>query len=187
METESVVRRLVVFFLAASLSVSLLAFTGEKALAACADTPPEVYLDEADVVAIGTVVQVTVNPASSLVELRLERVFKGEPRKTVVVETKTGSRQAVSTDIQFEEGTRYLLYLQEQGNVFTTSVCAGTQQLSGELPLEVAASLGEGVVPEDNSQPLPETGGSMLPAVALSVVGLVAVGGLSLGLWRRTG
>ncbi len=187
METEPLVRRLVVCLLAASLSVSLLAFTGEKALAACADTPPEVYLDEADVVAIGTVVQVTVNPASSLVELRLERVFKGEPGKTVVVETKTGSRQAVSTDIQFDEGTRYLLYLQEQGNVFITSLCAGTQQLNGGLPPEAVSSLGERVVPEGNSQPLPEAGGSTLPAVALSAAGLVAVGGLSLALWRRTG
>ena len=187
MASELLVRRLVVFFLAVSLPVSLLAFAGGKAVAACAAASPEVYLDEADAVVVGTVEQVTVRPRSSLVELRLERVFKGEPEKTVTVETETGSQQAVSTDVQFEEGTRYLLYLQEQGDFFTTTICAGTESVGDELPPGVAASLGEGTVPVATSEPLPETGGSMLPVAALAVVGLVAVGGLSLALWRRTG
>ena len=187
MESELLIRRLVVLFLAVSLPVSLLAFAGEKAVAACAAAHPEVYLDEAEVVAVGTVEQVAVRSRSSLVELRLERVFKGKPEKSVVVETKSGSVKITSVDVQFEEGTRYLLYLQEQGNVFTTSLCAGTQSLNGGLPPEVAATLGEGTAPDATSEPLPETGGYMLPAIALALVGLAAAGGLGLALWRRAG
>ena len=189
MGTEPLVRRLVVFFLVISLPVSLLAFASGKAGALSCAVPasPEEeytrYKEYADVVVVGTVVQDGGFPELSQVKVNVERVFKGNAGEKIGVEEGSGNFA-----LNFEEGDRYLFYLREQDNDLTVPLCGGTQPLSGELPPEVAASLGEGIAPGTTSQPLPETGGHMLPvAVTLALVGLIAVGGSSLALWRRTG
>ena len=85
-----------------------------------------------DLVAEGTVEEVTVREGSSLAEFRVDRVLEGNAGHTVSV--RTGSGTAGSGYVPyFEEGDRYRLHLQRQGgaqgDVFTTNVCLGTRQV----------------------------------------------------------
>ena len=83
-----------------------------------------------DLVAEGTVQRLRVGRDSSLAEIRLERVLRGDAGETVLVETGSGTGGGVAEDyVGFEEGGRYLLRLQRRGDVFTTNLCLGTERL----------------------------------------------------------
>lgn len=114
-------------------------------------------LDGAELVVIGAAEKVTVQPQRSLVEVRVERVFEGDSEPRLTVKTNSGSAVMRSEEVQFEEGTRYLLYLNRVGEKWTTDVCAGTRPIGNSLPPEAEAVLGDGSGPRDAE--LPETGG----------------------------
>lgn len=141
-------------------------------LAACASFDPSGA--NAELVATGTVEEMTVRSDSSVASIRIDRIFKGESGETVEVLTGAGSRSGSSVDVALAEGNRYLLYLDRQGGVWTTNICFGTRQIGDTLPPELVAALGVGVDPRDPLT-LPETGG---PDVSLLValVGLAVLG-----------
>ena len=82
-----------------------------------------------DLVAEGTVERVTVREGSSLAEFRVDRVLEGNAGDTVSVRTSSGTGAVSGYVPYFEEGDRYRLYLQRQGDVFTTNVCLGTKPI----------------------------------------------------------
>ena len=67
---------------------------------------------------------------SSLVEVRVDKVLKGEAGDKLVIRTQTGTQVATSVDVRFNEDSRYLLRLNRSGKVYTTSVCLGMKSLS---------------------------------------------------------
>ena len=173
------------------ICVVSLSLASDPALAACAAPVggAGAYEQSADLVVLGTVENVTVFPESSRVDIRVEKVFKGQSGETLSVTTESGSQVMAEDDIQFERGTRYLLYLNRRGGKLTTSLCANTQPITGELPADLAASLGEGAVPGAGRtdtpavpRSLPDSGGLSTPVVIL--FGLSLVGG-GLLLQRR--
>ena len=83
----------------------------------------------ADLVAEGKGESVRVGPDSSLAEIRLERVLEGSAGQTVLVRTSSGTGAVAEHDVGFEEGARYRLRLQRQGDVFTTNACLGTRRV----------------------------------------------------------
>jgi hypothetical protein len=85
---------------------------------------------ETDLVAKGKVEDIVVRNNSSLVEVRVDKVLKGNAGDKLVIRTQTGTQVATSVDVQFKEGFRYLLRLNRSGKVYTTNVCLGTQPLS---------------------------------------------------------
>ena len=92
--------------------------------ASCAAGTPQV-----DLVAKGTVEEVVVYEDSSLVEVRVNQVLKGNAEDKIMIQTRTGTQVATSVDVQFEEGVRYLFRLNRQSEVYKTNICLGTQAL----------------------------------------------------------
>lgn len=172
----------ITFIAACIISLSL---ASAPALAACAAPAggAVAYAKDADLVVLGTVEKVTELPMSSRVDdIRVEKVFKGKSGGTLSVTTDSGSQRVVEDDVRFERGGRYLLYLTSQDGKLTTLLCAGTRPVAGGLPADLAASLGEGMVPgagstdtSDATQSLPNSGGPTAPVVIL--FGLSLVGG----------
>ncbi len=93
-------------------------------VAACAASGAPV-----DLVAEGTVEEVTVREGSSLAEFRVDRVLEGHAGGTVSVRTSSGTGAVSEYVPHFEEGDRCRLHLQRQGDVSTTNVCLGTRQV----------------------------------------------------------
>lgn len=83
----------------------------------------------ADLVAEGTVERVRAGPDSSLAEIRLDRVLEGDARDTILVRTSSGTGAVAEHGVWFEEGARYRLRLQRQGEAFTTNACLGTRRV----------------------------------------------------------
>ena len=148
-------------------------------LASCAGGGSEAGVD---LIAAGIVEEVSVSPASSLVKVRVDRVYGGdgaEAGDTVKIRTSSGSTSGNSVDVSFEEGARYRLYLKREGDAYTTSICSGTQQLSGPVVPEQAAS-GETV---PGAPAMPQTGGPN-PKLLVALAGLL-VSGIGALAWRR--
>lgn len=148
-------------------------------LAACAGFDPSG--ENSDLVATGTVEEVTTSADSSFARLRLDRVFKGESGRTAEILTGAGSQSGSSVDVAFVDGERYLLYLRRQDAAWTTDVCLGTRPIGDTPPPGVVAALGEGFAP-DGSPAMPETGG--VPLVPLALTGL-AILAAATGTRRR--
>ena len=85
---------------------------------------------ETDLVAKGKVEDIVVREDFSLVEVHVNKVLKGEAGDKIVIKTQTGIHVATSTDVRFNEGSRYLLRLNRSGRVYTTNICLGTKPLS---------------------------------------------------------
>lgn len=151
-----------------ALLIVLTALSQLTVMADCAASSESGQLASADLVALGTVEGVEVFSRSSLVKIRLEQIFKGSRVDKVSVRTDIGSQQVTSVDVPFEEGERYLLYLNNRDKEYITSTCAGTREMPGALPSETKSILGEGRPPEssqrnsedlDEADSLPSTGG----------------------------
>ncbi|MGB3682501.1 MAG: hypothetical protein WA990_08430 [Rubrobacteraceae bacterium] len=104
--------------------------------ASCAAGTPQ-----ADVVAKGTVENVVVRDDFSIVEVRVTRLLEGNAANTLLIRTRTGARVATSTDVRFDEGTSYLLYLKRRGSVYTSNICSGTRALP-DATQEVGGTIG---------------------------------------------
>ena len=117
-----------------------------------------------DLVAMGTVEDIKASQTSYRIEVLVDRVLQGDGSRsgrnlTISSDSVTGG--ASSVDVGFREGARYMLYLQRNGDEWTTNVCLGTAE-----------------IPEESSEDpptMPETGG---PGVSSSValVGILVFG-----------
>lgn len=140
--------------------------TASVEMAACAGSSPGVLRDNADLIVTGTVTDVAVSARSSTAEIGVDQAYKGAASGEMLsIMTASGSQQRSSVDVPFQEGSRYLLYLREEGGEYTTDICSGTQPVGDFVPPEIVASLVE-ETPSNASPALPETGGAIVPVLA---------------------
>lgn len=111
--------------------------------ASCVQSTMDEQILGADVVAVGEVE--SQSGAESITVVELETVYKGSPENPVQIVSETPGA-ITSVDVNFTEGSTYLLMLRVTDNgMYTTNVCNGTRNLT-ETPLTdiERASLGAG-------------------------------------------
>ena len=120
---------------------------------------------DVDLVATGTVEDIKSSRTSSRIEVLVHRVLLGDRSmsgQTLSLRSDSGTGAVSSVDVSFREGALYMLYLQRTGGEWTTNICLGTGEISGEEA--------SGVSPI-----MPETGGPGL-SVLLALAGVLVIG-----------
>lgn len=158
------------FFLwAMMVVVGFCAFSSGPALASCAGGGANV-----DLVATGRVEDVVALRTSSRIEVSVDEVSLGDRSmngQILYIKSGSGTNVVSSVDVSFREGARYMLYLQRDGNEWTTNICLGTGEISGE---------------DTSAAPpaMPRTGGlGVLPLAA--VAGILVFGAGMVWRWSR--
>ncbi len=154
------------------------------ALASCA--PPvslEEYRDRADLVVLGTV----QGAAGRHVNVAVERYFKGQGPQLIRVTGRQSDdpRAVTSVDFEFQDGSRYLLFLRKSATQeLRTDACAGNRPVGSQLTAEEAGVLGDGSAPRPTAA-FPEASEELMRGASI-VVSLAAVVSVwVLVLWRR--
>lgn len=163
---------------------SLPLFTPQIALASCAPAVSLVeYKEQADIVVLGQAT--TVSDTSAIVTV--ERYFKGHGGPSQIQVTGKESDGAVTTvDFSFEEGKRYLLFLQKLSgsSVLKTNACMGNKEITDDLSAEDRAMLGSGHSPNGSTQEISttETNKETKASVNMNVLLPIVGGAFGLGL-----
>lgn len=163
---------------------SLPLFTPQIALASCA--PPVSlagYKEQAAMVVLGRVEKVNDKAATVVVE----RYFKGHGGPSQIQVTGKESDGAItSVDFSFEEGKRYLLFLQKLSgsSVLKTNACMGNKEITDDLSAEDRAMLGSGYSPNGSTQELSkiEIDKDTAESINMNVLLLIVGGAFGLGL-----
>ncbi len=118
--------------LSALSSAWLLSSIG-AAHASCVVPPPiEQAIEEAQVVFVGTVVDLGADERQAIVEV--ESVWKGEGVATVVaVDGGFDPNGATSVDRHFEPGVRYIFFPTTEEVPFLDAACTSTQQVTADI------------------------------------------------------
>jgi hypothetical protein len=103
--------------------------------------PPGEALKQASVVFAGEVSSIKTEKNSAIIEIKVEKVWKGQVIKTIVLET---SKWESDCGYSFSIGKRYLIYAGGK-EPFTASRCSRTKLLDSAL--EDLKELGEGKEP----------------------------------------
>lgn len=145
------------FLILITVASSLFVFSPQIVFASCA--PPSTlteYKEQADIVVLGKVTKVS-NDSSTV---SVERYFKGHGGPSQIQVTGKEDAQAItSVDFSFEEGKRYLLFLQKpSGNsVLKTNSCVGNREVANDLSTEDLSVLGSGYSPNGTTQDLSDS------------------------------
>lgn len=171
-----------------------------KAVAcSCAISTPAEQAEWAELVASGTVTDVTapVNPTSSVDPLtftvELDRVWKGSPAASVTVSTASSSASCGFDSL--EQGTQLILFAGHMDMIgqpiegWGTNLCSGTGQLDQRVAGELTSLLGE-PAPPPTPEPVPtapvgQGGIGLLPPLALTAGAALLAGALSYLRFRR--
>ena len=138
------------FFLCATMVMAgFCAFSAGPALASCAGGGADV-----DLVATGRVEDVVASRTSSRIEVSVDGVSVGDRSmngQILYIKSGSGTNVVSSVDVSFREGARYMLYLQRDGDGWTTNICLGTGEISGggasAAPPAMPRTGGPGVLP----------------------------------------
>lgn len=104
------------------------------------------YKNMADAVVFGEVISTENGTAT----IKVEKYYKGEVRSPEIQVIGRQSEEAVtSVDFEFEEGKRYLLFLEsETPDLFKTNSCMGNREAEESSSLEQLKDLGQGHTPD---------------------------------------
>lgn len=141
----------------------LFLFSGaNQAYASCAGPfTLEEYRDMADLVVLGKAAD-----ADDPARVNVEKYFKGSGPREIKVSGRAGPAPGLwggagdgrsitsSIDFSFEEGKRYLLFLQnESGGIYKTNQCKGNRIVENDLSSEEQGVLGSGQEPLGEDSP----------------------------------
>jgi hypothetical protein len=123
---------LLVRMVAGLLAVLVLVQAPERALASCGPLSPADQESQADAIVEGTVVDMTVIDIKTQVTIDIDRVLKGTPEQTVVLQASLPGEGVVG-EVPFQEGWKYWrLYLREiepGSGRYYTSTCFGSREI----------------------------------------------------------
>lgn len=118
----------------------------------CVQMTPQEYVDRAQAVAVGRVIQAAPGRGTSPepVGIEVDKVYKGTlTRRDIIMHN-----ERVGPDIALEQDHRYLFFLTARDDgTWRTSLCDGTREIGTSVPSEFAAVLGPGGEPALSGDP----------------------------------
>lgn len=133
------------FCLAVILASLALTLTATSTLASCAPKASVAeYISRADVVVTGKITHIY----DSYALLAVDHYYKAAGAATLQVSGRISPQAISSVDLEFKEGSTYLLFLKGgTEGVLRANVCDGSREVTSGLSQEEQTALGQGSTP----------------------------------------